>query len=324
MRISPGRLTALWVVLRALRSLGGEAELTELRRHAARTSLRSGGLPISDGLTLALAGTFATRSRDDLTLSALGREALALGEEDEPSNAARRLFVSVLLLREPPPWVAFWQGQPESLELVLPGPERHLLADVGLYPENDSDVESIAWWDALRRVPLPEEAGVYRKLIGDAGEELTVAYERARLQALGHPNLAARVRWVARESPAYGFDVLSYAGGGDEPSRPLAIEVKSTVRPAPARFAFFITDYEWKTAERLAEDYVFHFWDGIDPGSPPRARANSPWLVSATMLSHHLPQPPLCGIDCHWHSAAVEIEVVQLDRAPVPRALAPA
>jgi hypothetical protein len=318
-RISPGRLTALWVVLRALHGLGDHGELEELRRHAARTSLRSGGLPIRDGLTLAIAGTFAVRSGDTLTLSPLGREALALGEEDEPNNAARRLFLSVLLLREPPPWVAFWQGQPGSLQLVLPEPERHLLADVGLYPEEDSDIENVAWWDALRRVPLPEEAGAYRKLVGDAGEELTVAYERARLQALGRPELAARVRWVARESPAYGFDVLSYTG--QRPNRPLAIEVKSTVRPAPKQFSFFITAYEWSTAKRLADDYVFHFWDGVDPGSPPRSPAVSPWLVPSTVLSEHLPRSPLCGTDCHWHSAAVEIAVAGLDRASPPTPL---
>jgi hypothetical protein len=219
-RISPGRLTALWVVLRALHSLGDHGGLEELRRHAARTSLRSGGLPIRDGLTLAVAGTFAVRAGDTLMLSPLGHEALALGKEDEPSVAARRLFLSVLLLREPPPWVAFWQGQPESLELILPEPERHLLADVGLYPEEDSDIENVSWWDALRRVPLPEEAGAYRKLVGDAGEELTVAYERARLRALGQSDLAARVRWVARESPAYGFDVLSYPHSSPSSSRP--------------------------------------------------------------------------------------------------------
>lgn len=151
MRISPGRLTALWVVLRALRDLGAQAELEELRRHAARTSLRSGGLPIRDGLALAVAGTFAVRTLDTLTLSSLGHEALGLGDEDEPNDAARRLFLSVLLLREPPPWVAFWQGQPTSLELVLPEPERHLLTDAGMYPEDGSDIESVAWWDALRR-----------------------------------------------------------------------------------------------------------------------------------------------------------------------------
>lgn len=319
MRISPGRLTALWVVLRALRSLGGEGDLDELRRHSARTSLRSGGLPIRDGLTLAVAGTFAVRAGATLTLSPLGYEALALGDEDEPNNDARRLFLSVLLLREPPPWVAFWQGQPQSLELVLPEPERHLLTDVGLYPEDRAGIENLAWWDALRRVPLPEEAGAYRKLVGDAGEELTVAYERARLRALGHSDLAARVRWVARESPAYGFDVLSYTGGSG--SRSLAIEVKSTVRPASMTFAFFISAYEWNTAERLGGDYVFHFWDGVDPGSPPRAGTDCPWLVAPAALAEHLPQPPLCDRGCHWHSAAIEIAVADLNRGPAPASL---
>ena len=50
----------------------------------------------------------------------------------------------------------------------------------------------------------------HRKAIGDAGEELSFDYERRRLREEGFPDLAARVRWVARETAAYGFDVLSF------------------------------------------------------------------------------------------------------------------
>lgn len=317
-RISPGRLTALWTVIRALDKLGDEAPVQEVRRVASRTSLRSGGLPVGDGLTLALEGFFIEQREGSLTLAPLGREALRIEAEDEPGHALRRLFLSVLLLRDPPAWVAFWQGDPETIDLVMPESERRLLADVGLYPEAEAtSLEDVAWWAALRRVPLAEESAAFRRAIGDAGEQLTVEYERARLVEEGFSELAAAVRWVAQESPAYGFDVLSFHGHlhGGEASTPLAIEVKSTSRPAPEVFAFYFTAHEWSTATAVGDDYLMHFWDGVNPGPPLRARAKTPMTVPGANLASHLPTTPVCGVDCEWETASLRLSVTEFDQA---------
>lgn len=307
-RLSPGRLTALWVVLRTLHRLGGSATREELRRNASRTSLRSGGLPVGDGLTLALEGRFLGVQDERVSIATLGREALALTDQEEPSDEVRHLFTSTLLLRDPPTWVAFWQGDPTSLPLAIPDAERLLLEDCGLYPE--ARIENLvnwAWWDALRQVPLPEEAGEYRKLLGDAGEQLTVAYEHARLEAEGYPELSARVRWVARESAAYGFDVLSFFGKRDAiPSRPLAIEVKSIARGAADVFPLYLTEHEWKTSQQVGAAYVFHLWDGVDPGPPPRSTA-TPRIVMPPMFEAHVPSPPACGRSCSWATARIDL-----------------
>ena len=63
-----------------------------------------------------------------------------------------------------------------------------------------------------------------------------------------------RVKWVAKESPAYGFDVLSYAGRSElgEPELPIAIEVKSTTLPERSVFQCFLTIHEWQTAQNSA------------------------------------------------------------------------
>ena len=64
-----------------------------------------------------------------ISLTDLGHLALQRGNEEEPSSEVLRLFTSVLLLRHPPAWVAYWQGDPSSLDLVLPDPSRQLLED---------------------------------------------------------------------------------------------------------------------------------------------------------------------------------------------------
>lgn len=306
-RLSPGRLTALWIVLRSLHRLGDSAVIEDLRRTASRTSLRSGGLPVGDGLKLALEGQFLTQQDDRLVISPLGREALDLSNEEEPTDDVRLLFVSSLLLRDPPAWVSFWQGDAASLSLALPASERLLLEQCGLYPEGSvADLASWAWWDALKEVPLPEETGQYRKMIGDAGEQLSLTYEQARLQAEGFSELSRRVRWVARESAAYGFDILSYSGKTDnEPSRPLAIEVKSVAKPVVDVFPLYLTEHEWRTSKTLEPYYIFHLWDGVDPGPPVRSRRPGPLLVQSNRFDGHLPSRPQCDDPCRWVTAQV-------------------
>jgi hypothetical protein len=159
----------------------------------------------------------------------LGSEALALCDEDEPNGKVRRVFLSVLVLRDPPAWVAYWQGDPSSLPDLLSDSDREMLEDARLYPpESTDELSSLGWWDALSVVPLPQETAAIRKAIGDAGEALSLEFERQRLAADGFPELAKRVWWAARESPAYGFDIGSFCGKAFSPATPdspLAIEV---------------------------------------------------------------------------------------------------
>src|SRR5689334_18389118 len=78
-RVSSGRLTALWVILRAANQLGGQAFISDIRRVAGRTSLRSGGLPIGDGERLAFEGGFLTQVQQQAHLTPLGWQALRIG-----------------------------------------------------------------------------------------------------------------------------------------------------------------------------------------------------------------------------------------------------
>jgi hypothetical protein len=313
-QLTPGRITALWHILRTIGKLGGVADEEELMAFARRSALRSGGLPLVEGLRLARVGHFVENAPGTdaaeraLVVAALGLQALALEEADEPGPEARRLLLSVLLLRDPPAWVAYWQGDPSSADVVIPQPQRTLLGHAGLFPLTtpEDDLATWAFWDALDVVPLEQRTGDNRKAIGDAGEELTVEYEQRRLRDEGFPRLANDVQWLARESDAYGFDVLSFCGSrysqGQNPDAPLAIEVKSTTLPASVTFRFFLTAHEWRTASKLGENYRLYLWANVDLGPPPASTDHDPVALRAATLRSHIPGGPDCGEDCDWQT----------------------
>lgn len=305
-RFTPGRFTALWLVLRSVEKLGGTADREELLSFARRDGLRCGGLPIKDGYELAILGGFLLEG-DRVTATELGCDALGRGSEDEPSPEVLRLFASVMFLKHPPAWVAYWQGDPSSLDLVLPDTARELLEDAQLLHSSGlEDLEAWALWDALKEVPPLEVIAEQRKAIGETAEKLSLGYERERLEREGYPALATRVRWVAHESAAYGFDVLSFCGSSrcsELPERPLAIEVKGQAIVARNEFNFYLTSHEWRTARTLGDQYLFHLWDGVRPGNPGSAARTEPFLILPDVLERHVPSHPECGNRCEWKSA---------------------
>src|SRR6202035_4886988 len=130
-----------------------------------------------------------------------------------------------------------------------------------------------------------------RKAIGDAGEELSYRYEKARLTAQGFPKLADDVTWVAKESPAYGFDIASFAGSsfpGREAASPLAIEVKSVSYPVRAVFPFHLTFHEWVTARELANQYVFHLWSCVRAAPEAAADTKEPRVTAGDNVAPHV------------------------------------
>jgi hypothetical protein len=103
-----------------------------------------------------------------VSLTDLGHLALQRGNEEEPSSDVLRLFTCVLLLRHPPAWVAYGQGDPSSLDLVLPDPSRQLLEDARVLNKiGVDDLEAWALWDALKATPPAEIMAQQRKAIGD-------------------------------------------------------------------------------------------------------------------------------------------------------------
>lgn len=311
-KLTKGRLTALWVVLRSANKLGKVVDHAELISFARRSGLRGGGLPISDGFELAILGGFLS-GKDTLALSMLGADVLSRCSEEEPSPEVLRMFLSVLLLRYPPAWVPYWQGDPSSLDIVLPDATKEIMEDAQLASQVDvADVENWSLWNALQMVPQPEETAALRKAVGDAAEELSLRFERSRLRSEGYPALAERVRWVARESAAYGFDILSFSGKtfSAAPESQLAIEVKGQSLVARPLFSLYITSHEWKTAKALKHSYIFHLWHGVTQEDGTVHAVNSePVIIRGTTLEAHIPARPLCGARCDWYSAFVSFPI---------------
>lgn len=306
--LTAGRLTALWVVLTTLHKFGTRADKEEVFAYASRSSLRSGGLPIGDGLKLAVQGNFIRELGADIELAPLGLDGLSQCAEDEPAPSVRRLFLSVLMLRDPPAWVAYWQGDPNNLDALLSQTDRDLLRTAGLYPPDQHDVYTKSWWDALAVVPLPETSSAIRKAIGDAGEKLSLDFERARLAREGFPELARLVWWAAQESAAYGFDIGSFAGSafGSQPDQRIAVEVKSVAYPVVDIFPLHLTIHELQTARHWEDKYVLHLWQAVRVSPDYGATPPKPRIAFGRNLFSHLSDPPACGGGCRWESMYIE------------------
>ena len=118
------------------------------------------------------------------------------------------------------------------------------------------DIESI-----VRRFEHPAERDARNRYLGKAGELLVFEYEKRRLQTIGRRDLSDQVRWVARDDgDGYGYDILSFNGKGDEASRELWLEVKTT--NGPRRTPFYITRNELSVSEQRADSFrIFRLYD---------------------------------------------------------------
>ena len=118
--------------------------------------------------------------------------------------------------------------------------------------------------------PAAFEAQLQRaKEVGDAGEIFVLQYERDRLANAGKAHLATRVRHIAAENVAAGYDVLSF--DKDESER--YIEVKSTTG---AGMSFEITRNEFDAARRHRSSYwLYRVISVLD--SPSIHAIRDPW-----------------------------------------------
>jgi len=95
---------------------------------------------------------------------------------------------------------------------------------------------------------------------GLIGEELAISYERNRLEKLGREDLAAKIRWISRQSDAYGFDIESFELDKDGKEHSIKIEVKASTSKVDTEF--FVSKNEVKTSEMYGEQYcVFRIYD---------------------------------------------------------------
>jgi len=101
--------------------------------------------------------------------------------------------------------------------------------------------------------PLSAMRDFQAKKLGDAGEEWVLDFERDALSTAGRPDLAALVRWTAREDgDGAGYDIASFRPDGS----PRLIEVKTT--NYGIRTPFYITRWEVEVSDRNPTDWSLY------------------------------------------------------------------
>jgi Domain of unknown function (DUF3883) len=105
-----------------------------------------------------------------------------------------------------------------------------------------------------------------------------VALEQQQLRDTGHPDLAGRVRWVARDDgDGLGYDVLSFTGDGRERH----IEVKTTALGAQTRSTSPQRNWSSRAATRSPSRYTVSTTCQTGP-------ASSSWKATSPPRSHSL------------------------------------
>lgn len=179
------------------------------------------------------------------------------------------------LLRIAPP-----SGDIEGLlRIYLDAPEGSSSPETTLLELNKEAVDFVT----PTRKRAVTAAELYAKLdrqaeIGVKGEEISMAFEMARLRALGCPNPETWVKLVALTDVARGYDIESTYLGHER-----CIEVKSATR---AESDFFLTENECSVLEELGEKaWIYRVVVSTTEGSKVVAQIQNPMkLLNASVL----------------------------------------
>lgn len=115
------------------------------------------------------------------------------------------------------------------------------------------------------------------RALGEAGEELVFHAEQNRLSSNGRDDLAAKVRWVAKEDgDGAGYDIRSFSRHGKE----RWLEVKTT--NGPSSTPFWISENERRVAEENPD--VFRLLRVFDFARSPAAFSLRPPLTDHVRL----------------------------------------
>lgn len=273
--------------------------------------MRGGGLPVADGVELAIFGRFAKIEAEKFTMTPSGIEIVSMWDKEEPTPLVIRKLLLPLVLKIMPPWMAFAAGYPEERLAAIAEGWKEVLRNAELIDDPLSK-DATKWWTALqRRVDQIDEQ--LRNTIGEIGESLTMKYEKERLLTERHFELSERVKWVSKESDAYGFDVASFFGSSQlqyqTPNTIMMVEVKSTTSNSNKSFRFFLTRNEWETAEKNTGHYFFYLWRGINVATK-NALADNPLILPATLISQYIP------LDKHeqgkWMKCLIELDLQEM------------
>jgi hypothetical protein len=238
---------------------------------------RIGGLPSSDVLGIAQSLNWVALSDDGMLRPT--ERGTQLTDAGSYPLMLRRTILDLADITAPPWLQNASHGRRRLIDFAPIGIGQILVeAEVA-----EGDVQDIVkFWDTLAALARGRRDDRLLE-IGRQGERLTVEYEAART--------SRPAKWVALDSNADGFDVLSVKDAHDH--SPLTIEVKATRMGIHGKL--FLTRREWEAATGSA-DHVFHLWKIDERGGPRLA------TVPAERMAAHIPEDRGEGI---WSSVEV-------------------
>lgn len=236
MSISPGLLNSCFQLLDILsrQKLAGE--------EVVRAWLDIGVTPTQQVLNACLAFRWLDLGEDGkLQLTGWGG---AIREAESQRVKLRRAILNIIDTEEPV-WIQNAQHGRAQVAAYLDSKTRQVFIEAELL--NATDEETVKFWDSLasRARGLKDDRLL---TIGRKGEVLSIDYESNRTKIVP--------RWIAVESNADGYDILSVVSATDP--KHFSIEVKATT--AGLNGLFHISRNEWERAA-LTEHHAFHLWD---------------------------------------------------------------
>lgn len=136
---------------------------------------------------------------------------------------------------------------------ILPGPTEPDLGTEDVLVDPPSARPGSATRFGIQAGSMGAVQDFQRRELGQSGEAWVMARERRGLEKAGREDLAAGVRWVAKElGDGFGYDIASYRPDGSN----LLIEVKTT--NYGIRTPFFITRNEVRVSKDRADSYSLY------------------------------------------------------------------
>ncbi len=157
-----------------------------------------------------------------------------------------------LVRRVRPLWAQACPYGRERVRRIVNEDQAQCLRSAGLL-DTDLNEEGVHWWDTVATFfrALQDERNLD---VGRKGEQLTLSYEKARLDEL---DIELEPKWLAIEDNLYGFDILSYDKDLAGEIHDLKIEVKATTLND---LSFTVTRREWEIASEDALWHRFYIW----------------------------------------------------------------
>lgn len=241
-------------------------------------SLALGPIPAQDILAAAIELSWVSQSPGSGLLIPTFKGVRALAASDD------RVRLHMLILdhidAENPAWVQLAATGRREVLLQAPKGLGQVFVDAGLAYGDDQS--TVSFWDAL----AARARGIRNAVLtetGRMGERFTLAHEKQRT--------GCEPVWVALDSNADGYDVLSRVSNEDQ--RRLTIEVKASSQTSLSGY-FHLTRNEWNLAVGSL-NHAFHLWD-VSRAPPHLA------VLNVDEIAKHVPIDEGNGV---WESARI-------------------